>query len=142
MMRWFNRWGGFGNETWPYNGAPPKIRQIIDGRISLDDNEVGLVLYFHDPGTWTLLTSDRLIGEANGSGVNAQLRTITKIEWDFTPDHYKHMLDGDGNIRKRPIEPLTIEAHRKTCTVSIEGPFKSGPHLGLFNAVLHLPRNG
>src|SRR5215467_5162748 len=109
IMWRFNRSGGFGKETWPYDHAPKEIMKIIHGKISLDDHEVDLVVYFRDPGTWTLLTSDRLIGETNGSAFNADLRTISKIR----PDLCKGTLGADGNIRKRPIETLTIKANCK-----------------------------
>jgi hypothetical protein len=133
IMRRFNRSGGFGEETWPYDDAPPEIMKIIRGKISLNDHEVGLIVYFRDPGTWTLLTSDRLIGETNGSAINADFRTISEIRSDLV---CKDMLDADGNVRNRPIETLTVKADCKSYIVSIEGPFKSAPHLGLWNAVL------
>jgi hypothetical protein len=125
----FNRSGGFGKETWKYDNAPGEMMNIIHGKISLDDHEVGLVVYFHDPGTWTLLTSDRLIGETNRSPFNAHLRTISKFRADFSRD-------ADGNIEERPIETVTVKANCKSYAVSIEGPFKSAPHLGLQNVVL------
>ena len=46
------------------------------------------------------------------------------------------MRDADGNIEERPIETVTVKANCKSYTVSIEGPFKSAPLLGLWNAVL------
>jgi len=136
MMWRFKRSGGFGKETWPYDDAPREIREIIHRSISLNDHEVVLVVYFRDPSTWTLLTSDRLIGEAIGSGINEDLRAITDIRSDVR----KGMLGVDGKVRQRSIETLTVEAGTKSYTVSIEGPFKSGPQLGLLNAVLMLIR--
>jgi hypothetical protein len=44
------------------------------------------------------------------------------------------MRDADGNIEERPIETVTVKANCKSYTVSIEGPFKSAPLLGLWNA--------
>ena len=138
MMRQFNRWGGVGKETWLYDDASQEIREVIRGKVSLDDREVGLVAYFHDPGTWTLLTSDRLIGETKSAGFDVDLQAIRRIapDWVRIPDMCKGMLDADGNVRERPIETFIVEADQKTYTVSIEGPFKSLPHLGLWNATL------
>ena len=132
IMRRFNRSGGFGKETWQYENAPREMIIIIHGKISLDDHEVGLVVYFHDSGTWTLLTSDRLIGETNRSPFNAVLRTISK----FRPDFFDGMRDADGNIEEKRIETVTIKANCESYTVSIEGPFKSALLLGLWNVVL------
>lgn len=132
IMWRFNRSGGFGKETWQYDSAPREMMKIIHGKISLDDHEVGLVVYFHDSGTWTLLTSDRLIGETNRSAFNAVLRTISA----FRPDFFDGMRDAHGNIEERPIETVTLKANCKSYTLSIEGPFKSAPLLGLWNAVL------
>jgi hypothetical protein len=125
----FNRSGGFGKETWQYANVPREMMKIIHGKISLDDHEVGLVVYFHDPGTWTLLTSDRLIGETNRSAFNANLRTISKLRSNY-------LRDADGNIEERSVETVTVKANCKSYTVSFEGPFKSAPLLGLRNAVL------
>ena len=129
IMWRFNRSGGFGKETWQYDNAPREMLKIIHRKISLDDHEVGLVVYFHDSGTWTLLTSDRLTGETNQSAFNADLRTIS----EFRPDRMRGV---DGNIEERPIETVTVKANCKSYTVSIEGPFKSAPLVGLWNAVL------
>ena len=132
IMWRFNRSGGFGKETWQYDNAPRQMMKIIHGKISLDHDEVGLIVYFRDPGTWTLLTTDRLIGETDGSAFNADLRTIS----EFRPDFFDGMRDADGSIEERPIETVTVKANCKSYTMSIEGPFKSAPLLGLWNVVL------
>jgi hypothetical protein len=129
IMWRFNRSGGFGKKTWQYANAPREMMKIIHRKISLDDHETGLVVYFQDPGTWTLLTSDRLIGETNRRAFNANLRTISKFRADF-------LRDAEGGIKERPIETVTVKSNCRSCTVSIEGPFKSAPHLGLRNVIL------
>ncbi len=105
IMWRFNRSGGFGKQTWLYDNAPLEVMKIIHEKISLDDDEVGLVIYFHDSGTWTLLTSDRLIGETNRNAFNTDLRTIS----EFRPDLFNGKRDANGNIEEKRVETVTVE---------------------------------
>jgi hypothetical protein len=136
MMWRFNRPGGFGERTWRYDEAPRAMREVIHRRTALEENEEGLVVYFHDAETWTLLTSERLIGKTKGTGFNMELRAIK----DVMPDLYEGMMDADGNIRRRPVEKLNIASQQGSHRVCIEGPVKSGPYVGLWNAILMVMR--
>src|SRR5262249_26489333 len=94
MMRQFRRWGGFGNETWPYGELPGASGKLIHDRGALEEDEVGLVAYIHSADTWTLLTSDRLVGTTSGTAFNIALREISEARPELlsTPEGRKGLI--------------------------------------------------
>jgi hypothetical protein len=143
MMWRFQRSGGFGNETGPYDALPAAIKALIHEMAALETDEVGLVAYFHSDDTWTLLTSDRLVGRTNGSAFNMRLEAIhgARSEILATPEGRRSLIEARGNFKGRSVEILLVRSGQQIHNVSIEGPWKSRPSIGLQNVLLMLMRS-
>jgi hypothetical protein len=127
----------------PYAVLPPAIKALIHEMAALETDEVGLVAYFHSADTWTLVTSDRLVGRTDGTAFNMRLEAIDEARPEVlaTPGGRRSLIESRGNYKGKLLEILLVRSGQQTHNVSIEGPWKSGPFLGLQNVLLMLRRS-
>ncbi len=132
-MIWkFNRSGSYGDRTWAYEDTDEEIKKFFHEHVKLRENEIEIIVYFENVNIWTLLTSDRIIGRNSGEEFDIELNSITRIE----PNFHGRAMNVDGSFKSTLIETLKAHTDQKTYTMCIEGPMKSGPHIGLWNVIL------